>query len=180
MGCLRSISEVLKRTIPSIFCTLKTKPCITDLTTFNRNFEGDSIMDISKAKKPIHIRCPYCKKDLQYNGASIKSQKEGLLLRISTLNSKYQAERDHRRRSALLREINETKFRLKLLSEDVHMLNQMSELETLKIFKRKVRDILGKEECIRLFEESEKQYLEDNTFNYYDLAKQNFNTFNGA
>ena len=137
-------------------------------------------MDISKATKPIHIRCPYCKKDLQYNGASIKSQKEGLLQRISSLNSKIQQEKDPKKKSKILRELNETKFRLKLLSEDIHMLCQMSEVETLKIFKRKVKDVIGEKEYLRLIEESEKQYLEDNTFNYYDLAKQNFNTFNGA
>lgn len=137
-------------------------------------------MDISKANKPIHIRCPYCKKDLQYNGASIKSQKEGLLLRIKTLEGKIKNEIDPRRKKALLKQLNDTKFKLKLLSEDVHMLSQMSEIETLKIFKRKVSALIGKEECIRLFEEAEKQYLEDNTFNYYDLAKQHFNTFTGA
>ena len=46
-------------------------------------------MDITKATKLIHIRCPYCKKDLQYNnGTSIKSQKEGLLKQINSLQEK--------------------------------------------------------------------------------------------
>ena len=137
-------------------------------------------MDINKANKPIHIRCPYCHKDLQYNGASIKSQKEGLCKRIKTLESKLSTETDPRRKKAILKQLNDTKFKLKLLSEDIHMLSQMSEIETLKIFKRKVKEIIGQEECIRILEEAEKQYLEDNTFNYYDLAKQNFNNFSGA
>ena len=42
-------------------------------------------MDFSKAKKPLHIKCPYCKKDLQYNGASIKSRKEGMIKRLESL-----------------------------------------------------------------------------------------------
>ena len=137
-------------------------------------------MDINKANKPIHIRCPYCKKDLQYNGASIKSQKEGLLLRIKTLEGKIKLEKDPRKRKALFKQLNETKFKLKLLSEDVHMLSQMSEIEVLKIFKRKVGEIIDKDTYVRLLEESEKQYLEDNTFNYYDLAKQYFTNFTGA
>lgn len=137
-------------------------------------------MDITKATKPIHIRCPYCKRDLQYNGTSIKSQKEGLLLRIQTLENKLKLEKDIRRKKALLKQINETKFKLKLLSEDVHMLSQMSEIEVLKIFKRKVGEIIDRETYVRLLQESEKQYLEENTFNYYDLAIQNFTNFTGA
>lgn len=137
-------------------------------------------MDISKANKPIHIRCPYCKKDLQYNGASIKSQKEGLLKRMDTLTEKYRKESNPERKKKLMRDINETKFRLKLLSEDKHMLSQLSEIETLKIFKRNVRKYIDPELFIRLSEEAEKQYLEENTFNYYDLAIQNFNNFTGA
>ena len=60
------------------------------------------------------------------------------------------------------------------------MLSQLSEIEVLKIFKRKVHPILGDELFIKLVKESEEQYLEDNTFNYYDLAKQNFTNFDGA
>lgn len=137
-------------------------------------------MDISKANKPIHIRCPYCKKDLQYNGASIKSQKEGLVVRVKTLEAKVKSEKDPKRKRELLKQINETKFKLKLLSEDTHMLSQMSEAETLKIFKRNVRKYLDEDTYIRLIQEAEKQYLEENTFNYYDLAKQFFTNFDGA
>lgn len=137
-------------------------------------------MDITKANKPIHIRCPYCKKDLQYNGASIKSQKEGLLQRISVINAKIKDEKDPQRKKELKKKLNDTKFKLKLLSEDIHMLSQLSETETLKIFKRKSKKYLGEELYLRLVKESEEQYLEDNTFNYYDLAKQNFTNFNGV
>ena len=137
-------------------------------------------MDITKANKPIHIRCPYCKKDLQYNGASIKTQKEGLLRRISVINDKIRDEKDPQRKKELKKKLNETKFKLKLLSEDVHMLSQLSETETLKIFKRKSKKYLGEELYLRLVKESEEQYLEDNTFNYYDLARQNFTNFNGV
>ena len=94
-------------------------------------------MDVTKAKKPIHIRCPYCKKDLQYNGASIKSQKEGLLLRIESLTEKYRVEKNPQKKKKLMNDIKQTQFRLKLLSEDMHMLSQLSEIETLKIFKFK-------------------------------------------
>lgn len=137
-------------------------------------------MDITKANKPIHIRCPYCKKDLQYNGASIKTQKEGLLQRISVINAKIKEEKDPQRKKELKKKLNDTKFKLKLLSEDVHMLSQLSETETLKIFKRKSKKYLGEELYLRLVKESEEQYLEDNTFNYYDLARQNFTNFNGV
>ena len=138
-------------------------------------------MDITKADKPIHIRCPYCKKDLQYsNGASIKSQKEGLCRRICSLNEKLQNETDPRRKSTIVKQINDAKFKLKLLSEDIHMLSQMSEVEVLKIFKRNVRKYIDEDLFIKLSEDAERQYLEDNTFNYYDLAKQNFTNFTGA
>lgn len=137
-------------------------------------------MDITKANKPIHIRCPYCKRDLQYNGASIKSQKEGLLQRINVINAKIKDEKDPQRKKELKKKLNDTKFKLKLLSEDIHMLSQLSETETLKIFKRKSKKYLGEELYLRLVKESEEQYLEDNTFNYYDLARQNFTNFNGV
>lgn len=137
-------------------------------------------MDIDKAKKPIHIRCPYCKRDLQYNGASIKSQKEGLCARIQTLQEKLSNTSDFKQKKQLTKQLEETKFRLRLLSEDIHMLSQMSEMEVLKIFKRNVREYIDQDTYKRLLIEAEQQYLEENTFNYYDLAIQNFNNFNGA
>lgn len=137
-------------------------------------------MDIDKAKKPIHIRCPYCKKDLQYNCASIKSQKEGLITRVKKLNEKWQKEKDPKRKQNYLKQLKEAQFRLKLLSEDQHMLSQLSEMEILKIYRRKTKDHLDYETYIRLSKEAEKEYLEENTFNYYDLAKQHFTNFNGV
>lgn len=137
-------------------------------------------MDIDKAKKPIHIRCPYCKRDLQYNGASIKSQKEGLVKRIVSLNNKAQAEKDPKKRKEYFRQMRDAQFKLKLLAEDRHMLSQLSEMEVLKIFKRNSRQYLGDEIYMKLAEEAEKQYLEENTFNYYDLAIQTYTNFNGV
>ena len=134
-------------------------------------------MDITKANKPIHIRCPHCKRDLQYNGASIKSQKEGLLKRLQVLHDKWQREKDPRAKKELLRQFKETQFKIKLLSEDINMLCQMSEMECLKIFKRNVRKYLEDDLYIRLVQEAEEQYLEENTFNYYDLAVQTYNNF---
>ncbi len=137
-------------------------------------------MDISKAKKPIHIRCPYCKRDLQYNGASIKSQKEGLICRHEALMEKYRKEKIPDNKKRLLKCIKETEFNLKLLSEDVHMLSQLSEIETLKIFKSLVREYIDDELFFKLVKEAEEKYLEENTFNYYDLAIQRFTNFDGA
>jgi hypothetical protein len=137
-------------------------------------------MDINKAKKPIHIRCPYCKRDLQYNGASIKSQKEGLVNRINVLEAKRKAAKNEAIKRDIDKKLKETHFRLKLLSEDVHMLSQLSEIETLKIFKRNVRQYIDREVYERLCVEAEEEYLEENTFNYYDLAIQHYNNFDGA
>lgn len=135
-------------------------------------------MDISKAKKPIHIVCPNCKKDLQYNGSSIKSQKEGMIRRLESLDDKLKGCRDAKQRKILVQQKKETLFKLKLLSEDVHMLSQLSEVEKLKIFKRLVKQIIPENQYMELIEKAEKQYLEDNTFNYYDLAIQRYNNFN--
>lgn len=137
-------------------------------------------MDINKATKPIHIRCPYCKKDLQYNGASIKSQKEGLIVRVQKLNEKWQKEKNPQLKKMYSKELKEAQFKLKLLSEDIHMLSQMSEMEVLKIYKRKSRDYIDKDTYVRLLQEAEEEYLEENTFNYYDLAKQYFTNFEGV
>lgn len=134
-------------------------------------------MDFSKAKKTIHIKCPYCKKDLQYNGASIKSQKKGLIRKIEVLYKKQDKCTSASKKKEIQKSIDAAKADLKRISEDVHMLSQLSEMETLKIFKRKVRKLIGEETFIRLCEESEKEYLEENTFNYYDLAIQRFNHF---
>ena len=137
-------------------------------------------MNINKATKPIHIRCPYCKRDLQYNGASIKSQKEGLIKRIDSLSNKLKTERDPVQRRKLIGQMKDTEFRLKLLSEDMHMLSQLAEIETLKIFKRNCKQYLGDELYMKLLEEADKQYLEENTFNYYDLAIQHYTNFEGV
>lgn len=137
-------------------------------------------MDIDKAKKPIHIRCPYCKKDLQYNGASIKSQKEGLVNRITVLEGKRKAAKDVATKRDIDKKLKEAHFRLKLLSEDRHMLSQMSEIEVLKIFKRNVKEYIDKDIYEKLCIEAEAQYLEENTFNYYDLAIQHYTNFDGA
>ena len=137
-------------------------------------------MDITKAKKPIHIQCPYCKKDLQYNGASIKSQKEGLLKRIECLEYKMRYAKTKEQKKKYLDQISDTHEKLRWLAENKHMLSQLSEMEVLKIFKIKARKYLGEEIYIKLCKESEEQYLEDNTFNYYDLAIQKFTNFNGA
>ena len=137
-------------------------------------------MDISKAKKPVHIQCPYCHKDLQYNGASIKSRKEGAVRRVNSLNEKIQNTKSKRQKEKLILQREETLEELKVLSENVHMLSQLSELEILKIFKRKAHKLLSEEQYVKLCKESEQQYLEDNTFNYYDLAIQNFNHFDNC
>lgn len=137
-------------------------------------------MDFTKATKPIHISCPYCKKDLQYNGASIKSRKEGMIARIESLNKQIKEAKTSEKKTNLKKKRDKAMLDLKLLSEDVHMLSQMSEIETLKIFKRNVRKYIPDELYIRLLDEAEKEYLEENTFNYYDLAIQRFNNFDGA
>lgn len=137
-------------------------------------------MDINKAKKPIHIRCPHCKKDLQYSGASIKSQKEGLINRIETLHNKIKIESNENQKKIYKKQIKDAQFKLKLLSEDVHMLSQLSEIETLKIFKRNVKKHISDELYQRLIREAEEEYLKENTFNYYDLAIQYFNNFNNV
>ena len=137
-------------------------------------------MDVSKAKKPIHIVCPHCKKDLQYNGASIKSRKEGMIKRIESLDRKIAEAGTEVKKKNLIKKRNECLFSLKLLSEDIHMLSQLSEVETLKIFKRKIKNMISEDEYKRLCEESEAEYLEENTFNYYDLAIQRFNHFDNA
>lgn len=136
-------------------------------------------MDIQKANKPIHIQCPYCHKDLQYNGSSIKSRKEGLVRRIESLNRKIGMVKNSKEKANYRYQRNKTLRDLKVLSEDIHMLSQLSEMETLKIFKRKVSQIIPKEQYMELIKESEKEYLEENTFNYYDLAIQNHNNFDG-
>ena len=137
-------------------------------------------MDFTKATKPIHISCPYCKKDLQYNGASIKSRKEGMISKIDSLNRQIKEAKTSEKKNNLKKKRDKAMLDLKLLSEDVHMLSQMSEIETLKIFKRNVRKYIPDELYIRLLDEAEKEYLEENTFNYYDLAIQRFNNFDGA
>ena len=78
------------------------------------------------------------------------------------------------------KEKEEALFKLKLLQEDVHMLSQMSELETLKIFKRNTRKYLSDEIYLKLIKEAEQEYLDENTYNYYDLAMQRYNNFEGA
>ena len=134
-------------------------------------------MDISKANKPIHIRCPYCKEDLQYNGASIKSQKEGLINRLESINYKLKQPISYEKKKNLIKARKETLFRLKLLSEDIHMLSQLSEIEVLKNFKQLTKEIISEDDYKRLIIEAERKYLEENTFNYYDLAIQKYTNY---
>jgi len=153
---------------------------VTIFAYAEHSMKGGRELDISKAKRPIHIVCPYCKKDLQYNGASIKSQKEGLMRKLDAIQKKYGQTKDPEKRKKLNKEKEEALFKLKLLQEDVHMLSQMSELETLKIFKRNARKYLSNEIYLKLIRDAEQEYLDENTYNYYDLAMQRYNNFEGA
>lgn len=101
-----------------------------------------------------------------------------MLRRIESLDKKIENSKTQKDKIKYLKQREETVNNLKILSEDIHMLSQMSEIETLKIFKNKVRRMISEEEFIKLCIESEEQYLEDNTFNFYDLAIQNYNHFN--
>ena len=134
-------------------------------------------MDINKMKKPIHIQCPHCKKDLAYSVGSLKSRREGLIKKIRSLEYKLSKETIPANKRVLKRKLEETLFKLRLLKEDIAMLSWLSEFEKLKIFKKKVGKILDKETYIRLSEESEKEYEEENTYNYYDVAMQKYTDY---
>ena len=64
-------------------------------------------MNIEKAVKPIHIRCPHCGKDLQYNGASIKSRKEGMINRLESINRQLKEANSYEKKKNLKKEKEE-------------------------------------------------------------------------
>lgn len=134
-------------------------------------------MNIDKAKKPIHIRCPYCKKDLQYSVCNLKSRKKGLVDRLRSLENKLGKETIPYNRKVLKDRIKEVMFEIKLINEDTSMLAYLSEVEKMRIFMKKAKEHLGQDLYIQLKEESEKEYLEENTYNLYDLAIQNYTDY---
>ena len=81
-------------------------------------------------------------------------------------------------RKILKQRYGEALFKLKLLNEDIAMLNEMSEFQVLKIFKRKIRKEINNDKLIdKIIAESEEEYLEENAYNYYDNAIQRYTDF---
>ena len=66
------------------------------------------------------------------------------------------------------------------IKEDIHMMNQISEIRKNEIFNKKVKELIGEKEYARLRAQCEEEYLDEDTYYFYDLAIQKFNNFSGC
>ena len=145
-------------------------------------------MDIAKAVKPIHIICPFCKHDLQYDGQKTLARRDAIGKRIYDINIRLGELSKIKRlpyskvleREQLKCEKDKLQKDLLKIKEDIHMMNQISEIRKNQIFNKKVKELIGEKEYARLREQCEEEYLDEDTYYFYDLAIQRFNNFSGC
>jgi len=137
-------------------------------------------MDISKINKPLHIRCPRCKAELEYNPRKVRERLEMLKSQYASLGRKISQAKSRNEREMILKERDTLNFRMKLLKEDNNMINALLEEETMRIMKCKIRDEIGDKEYMRMLHEAEKEAVENNVFNTYEMAIQDYSNIISA
>lgn len=131
-------------------------------------------MDINKLNAPLHIRCPKCKAELEYNPRRVKDRLENMKTTAASIQSQLPQIKDKRERKKKMKELDGIKWYMKLLKEDNNMISTLLKEETDRIMRGKIREMIGDETWIRLHQEAEEQAIEENVFHTYELAIQKY------
>lgn len=131
-------------------------------------------MDTNKLFAPLHIRCPKCGADLEYNPRRIKERLENATTKYMSLQRRLPSITDKADRKKKIKEIEQLQRYMKLLKEDRNMISRLLKEETDRIMKEKLKEKIGEEEWMRMLQEAEAQARDENVFHTYELAIQNF------
>lgn len=140
-----------------------------------------------EGKKRIHITCPKCHHDYQFDGDALFQEKRRLAEELTVINAKISAYRDEHDCSKnalkydsyykrLVRRKNEIQAQYSVAKTDVANASHIAELDIFIAFKKKLFDIYGKETIMAILDECE----EEMNYRDYDLAKQNHTNFNNV
>lgn len=133
-------------------------------------------MDFNKVTKPLHIRCPKCKAELEYNPMRIKQRLESITAQYKRIQQSLPTIPDKQTKEKKKREADRLLFEMRLLKEDINMVNVMAkeEINAIKIMKLK-REI-GEARYIEICEEAEREFSAENIFSTYETAIQRYST----
>ena len=131
-------------------------------------------MDINKIVKPLHIRCPKCGADLEYNPRRIKDRLDNIKMTYQSIQRQMPTITDKDVRKKKVKELERLQFTMKRLKEDNNMVSTLLKEETDRIMREMVRDIIGEEEWMRMLHEAEERAREENVFHTYELAIQSY------
>ena len=133
-------------------------------------------MDFNDVIKPVHIRCNKCKAELEYNPMRIKQRLEKITALYIRAQKSLAVIPDKNTREEKKREAEKLLFQMKLLKEDINMLNVMAKEEITANLLHKLRLYVGDEIYKRFDEEAEAEFSADNIFNTYETAIQRYST----
>ena len=80
-------------------------------------------MDINKITKPLHIRCPKCGADLEYNPRRIKDRLDNIKMTCASIQKQLPTITDKAARKKKIKELEQLQFMVKLLKEDNNMVS---------------------------------------------------------
>ena len=131
-------------------------------------------MDINEINKPIHIRCPKCKADLEYNPRKIRDRLQIIKDKYASLGRKIREAKNPMERHKILCERKKLDFQIRLLKEDNNLMSELLKEQTYKILRRLLKQRIGEAEYMDLLHKAEEMAREENVFYTYELAIQNY------
>ena len=133
-------------------------------------------MDFNNVTKPLHIRCPKCKAELEYNPMRIKQRLEKITALYTRAVKSLAVIPDKNTRDAKKREAERLLFEMRLLKEDINMVNVMAKEEINAIKIHKLKKEVGEARYIEICEEAEREFSAENIFSTYETAIQRYST----
>ncbi len=137
-------------------------------------------MDISKYSKPIHITCPKCGHELEFNGKDIIADKMRYKDEMLTLKARMQTHRNEHGKDGyyakLLKQYDDALVRYQRAKQMAQLASEQSEIQMFCMFKKACMEEFGKEKIISMLEEIEKEI----SYRTEELMKQKYNNFEKA
>lgn len=138
-----------------------------------------------EGKKRINITCPKCHHDYAINGDALYQRKRQLIEEMEIIKAQMSAYKDEHNYSKsmlnsdgyykkLRRRLKEKQAEYATVKTDIANADTITEINLFGAFKKKLFEVYGKEEIVKLLEECE----EDMQYRDYDLAIQHHTNFN--
>lgn len=131
-------------------------------------------MDINRLNAPLHIRCPKCGADLEYNPRRIKDRIENITSKYKSIAAKLPTTKDEKQRKKARKDLEKLRVMMSLLKEDNNMISTLLKEETDRIVRRKIKEKIGDEAYLQMIREAEEEARSENVFHTYELAIQRY------